>query len=496
MAHRALPAGTVRRRTMFGLLDADGWTAALLQGLFWFVLIIFVLGYVPDRVYYFTVLPTVDVGFNVISPINFCPAPNRDLPCPAPAGAVVPWDESPLELTLPEPRTGQAAVQSGTYMYLLGGEIGGTATAAVLQTRTNPEDGNIDLWAEGPALPAPRADAAAISFAGVPYVMGGTDEAGEPTDTVFEGVLEEGLLTGWQARDDMRLPVPVTAAAAVASPNGLFLMGGAGADGSLMSTVYHSILDQEGRTPTLGAWQERPELALPEPRARTLALSIGNFMYVVGGEGPNGPTNQVYRLQLDPRGQPATDEVTGQMLAWAISLGEQSLPEPRVDAAGFVASGNLYVVGGLDANGAPVNTVYWTVPDALGGDLLEWRVLEATNLPAPRADASVVPVGSYAYLAGGADAEGPTDTLFRSDLAPELPFFRLGMFGATIPALGIEGEIGQQLGYLNAAGVGGVNFVLLILVGLAFSHRRRTRAVLSRFSRGRISPPRDEDHAV
>ena len=56
-------------------------------------------------------------------------------------------------------------------------------------------------------------------------------------------------------------------------------------------------------------------------------------------------------------------------------------------------------------------------------------------------------------------------TSLRANTAPQSPFFQLGLVGATVPGLKIEGEIGQQLGYLNAAGVGTVNFIILILIG-------------------------------
>ncbi len=45
-----------------------------------------------------------------------------------------------------------------------------------------------------------------------------------------------------------------------------------------------------------------------------------------------------------------------------------------------------------------------------------------------------------------------------------------------MPGLKIEGEIGQQLGYLNAAGAGTVNFMILLLIGWAFAHKAQTRA--------------------
>ena len=56
MAQTSLPAPRpVRRRALGGLVDADGWPWAFINALAWFVLIILLLGYLPDRAYYFTV---------------------------------------------------------------------------------------------------------------------------------------------------------------------------------------------------------------------------------------------------------------------------------------------------------------------------------------------------------------------------------------------------------------------------------------------------------
>ena len=64
MAQQALgPGATVpRRRVLFGLLDAGGWAWAGLKAGFWLIVIIFMLGYLPDRAYYFTVNRTIDIG--------------------------------------------------------------------------------------------------------------------------------------------------------------------------------------------------------------------------------------------------------------------------------------------------------------------------------------------------------------------------------------------------------------------------------------------------
>ena len=74
----------------------------------------------------------------------------------------------------------------------------------------------------------------------------------------------------------------------------------------------------------------------------------------------------------------------------------------------------------------------------------------------------------------------------RANTAPLSPFFQLGLVGATVPGMKIEGEIGQQLGYLNAAGVGTVDFIILILIGWAFAHKAQARAMIGRvLHRGR-----------
>ena len=88
--------------------------------------------------------------------------------------------------------------------------------------------------------------------------------------------------------------------------------------------------------------------------------------------------------------------------------------------------------------------------------------------------------GPDAILVGGTTADGTVvASSLRANTAPQSPFFQLGLVGATVPGLKIEGEIGQQLGYLNAAGVGTVNFIILLLIGWAYAHKAQTRAIIA-----------------
>jgi hypothetical protein len=503
VAERALPPGALRRRVAFGLLDADGWTWAGLKATFWFLFIVFMLGYIPNLAYYFTVSNTVAVGYNFASIVNWCPAANEDLPCPAPAGATLPWQTSPPELALPAARSGSAIFQSGTRMYLIGGRVDGQASAEVLVTEamTDAEGaltGNLTPWHEGPALPEPRADAAVGVYVGIPYVLGGLDASGTPTDTVYKGVVEDGELVGWEladgsdGTDELTLPRPISGAAVVPGTSGFVLLGGRGADGEPTDGVHVAWVDAVSSSGRLLAWQPLGSLALPEPRADSVAAGVGDFIYLIGGEGPEGAVDSVFRLELVGQ-EPATDEV-GEPLGWAVAAEESALPEARSDAIGFLAGGAVYSIGGFDADGVPQPDVYWTVPDATTGDLPGgWQHLDQTNLPVATADAPMAGVGSTAFIVGGDGVDGATDASMRAGLSPSEPFFQLGIAGATIPALSIKGEIGQQLGYLAAAGVATANFVILVILGIALSRPDSSKRVIARLSRGRLAmPPEDE----
>ncbi len=100
-------------------------------------------------------------------------------------------------------------------------------------------------------------------------------------------------------------------------------------------------------------------------------------------------------------------------------------------------------------------------------------------MPADRRSSAARTRSSWA----GQTADGVVATSYRANVAPQSPFFQLGIAGATVPGLKIEGEIGQQLGYLNAAGAGTVNFIILILIGWAYAHKAQTKAIIARVLR-------------
>jgi hypothetical protein len=214
-------------------------------------------------------------------------------------------------------------------------------------------------------------------------------------------------------------------------------------------------------------------------------------VWLYGGAATDGnPVATVQRGEfgLPPEpGQPE-DPKEGLVVAWSVpeasSQAAQNLPAPRANASGWGSSGTLYLVGGSDGTTSRPEA-YWAVPDS-EGNIPEWKNLDVINLPAPGMEgAPPLLTGPNVILIGGtstgADGSQVLASSVRANLAPQAPFFQLGILGATVPALKIEGEIGQQLGYLAAAGVGTVNFIILLIIGWAFAHQEQTRAFFNRF---------------
>lgn len=480
-AHMLGPGATApRRRVFFGLLDAGGWAWATLKAGSWFVAIIILMAYLPDRALYATIQPTIEVGVPLqtfhrnlnVTPINLCPARNETLPCPAPLGAVLPWQPNPPELGLPQPRTDATVIAAGLETLLVGGTDGTAPQATVFATLFR-ADGNIDAWREAAPLPAPRSGAAGAFFGGTAYVFGGRGADGRPTTTVFAGTPDpaSGRVEAWEEAQDLALPEPLADATAVVSAEGIFLVGGRNAEGPV-SSVWRAPLD--ARTGGLRPWE--PNAGLPEARADATAALLGTHLFVYGGEDAAGPTTRVFRGAIGE-----ADEQAGSIVGWYVPTADlvaaTDLPAAHRGAIGFVANGILYYVGGEGSDGR----LLWNVPDA-EGNLTGWMTEPASNLPAGLGLAGSVAVisGSNVFLVGGTSNEVPTHGLARANLAPPLPFFQVGLFFVTVPALGIGGEVGLQLSYLVAAGVATTNFVLLVLIGYAFNHRAQTRALWER----------------
>lgn len=491
---RSLPAGRAPRgRALFGFVDRDGWAWASIKAVFWLLVIILMLGYIPDRAYYFVVGRTVDLeaGKLLWAPINLCPPENTtSMPCPVPVGATLPWQPSPAEAALPAARSGGNAIQLGTNLLYAGGTDAGGPTKTTFVTTV--DKGSFGAWAEGPALPEARTDAGLATVSGVAYLVGGTGPDGKPTNTVWTLGLDPdtSAIKTWTAVCTVEVPAGSTCAndkvltlpdarsgaSVLAVTDGILVLGGRGADGKPTANVWKSTFDAKG---ILGAFKDQP--GLPHAIADAAVALEGTYVFVYGGTGDTGPVGGVMRSAYGAvpaapgAATPAASAAAEQGIVQWGTVDAANMPVARTGGAGFSSNGVMYYVGGSDGTTAH-GELYWAIPDASGNLTGGWHHLDAIDLPGGLVDAAPIVVGSTVILIGGEADGGPLASSTRASLAPQEPFFRLGLFGVTVPGLQISGAIGIQLGYLAAAGVGTGNFVILVIIGWMYNHRPQIAA--------------------
>ena len=177
MAETTLPAprpqAPARRRAFFGLFDADGWSWASVKAIFWFVVMIMLLGYLPDRAYYFTVQQTVDLGPAALVADQLLPAGQRDAALPraerrdAAVASVAARDPAPGRAHRRRRRGGRARLPLRRRQRRQG-RHGRTCTSA-----SAVGSGNLDVWKAAPSLPEARSAAAGVVIGNTLYVIGG-----------------------------------------------------------------------------------------------------------------------------------------------------------------------------------------------------------------------------------------------------------------------------------------------------------------------------------
>ena len=279
----------------------------------------------------------------------------------------------------------------------------------------------------------------------------------------------------WTTVDALALPEPRAGASAVAVSDGIVVMGGT--DGTAPTrSVWKSQADPTG---ALGTWTAQRPLA--EENVDGLAVHVGEVIFVVGGRNASGQPVATVQQGLVGGGPNATVADPNLIEVWRYSE-QTNLPAGRTNMAGFTANGVIYVQGGADASG-PRPETWWATPDA-GGVIAEWHRLTQLDLGEGLEGGLGLVSGSHAFIVGGRTSAGLTSGAARANLAPQEPFFQAGLLGATLPALKLDGEVGQQIGYLNAAGVGTILFVGLLLVGWGFAHKDRVREILAKRRRG------------
>lgn len=207
----------------------------------------------------------------------------------------------------------------------------------------------------------------------------------------------------------MALPKPMTGLRAVGVPgtssSSAFAIVTGGYDGTAnTTTVWANNLNQDGTvgSTTNTTWSTITVNPLPTTLAHhamaeaddtNSLVAVGKrYIYVLGGQVNStdvGGTNTVYVASVDSN--------AGTVGTWTAST--NTLPQPLFGLTATVHNGYLYVAGGLDTTGIPVNAVY-SAPVNSDGTLGTWTT--ATNaLPTKRAFGTTAVFGGIIYYING-----------------------------------------------------------------------------------------------
>lgn len=172
-------------------------------------------------------------------------------------------------------------------------------------------------------------------------------------------------------------------------------------DGSAsnVDTVYFNQMDSSTGAIANAVWSSTTPL--PDSRGFAAAVIANRFnskvggngaIYVLGGlDGSGSATGTVYRALLNPDGTvPGSDDGT-----WTEMT---VLPQSLFSAQAVLSHGRIYVVGGNDATGTPVSTVYYAQIND-DGTLGNWVTLP--DLPQVLAYFQLVTSTDRLYVIGG-----------------------------------------------------------------------------------------------
>lgn len=324
--------------------------------------------------------------------------------------------------SLPAARSGAGMAMANGYVYITGGETGGTPQTTVYYSLIA-ANGSLGTFTSTTALPAARAYHTTVAANGYLYVLGG-DNSGAQVTTYYAKINPDGTVGSWNTSTD--LPAGRLDHSSFTANGFVYVLGGLNG-GTPQSTVYYAKLNADG---SLGSWSTAT--ALTAARGDGAAVAANGYAYYIGGDN-SGAQTTVYYGKLD------TD---GTIDAWSTGT---ALPTGVSAQTAVVANGYIYSIGGNSAA-----TVYYSAL-ASNGSNGSWTT-NGNSLPAVRNDPIAGVANGYVYAVGGNDTVNSVTTVYYSSTA------RLTV-GGSLDLVGLGGENLSEGGTGGSLTAGNTNIV-------------------------------------
>ncbi len=195
----------------------------------------------------------------------------------------------------------------------------------------------------------------------------------------------------------------------------LYAIGGTDSAGNILAEIHRSTITLVDGKPELSPW-ELSDLPLPEGRASAAAMAIGDYLYVIGGMGPDGPTDTIFITKIN-----STDDAADGSLGFGESTKywvdhRIPLPEPRAEMAWAYHDGRIFLIGGKGTEGNFSTIIHARIFPSLS-KTGHWYTSPRT-LPSPRSGLAAAVLSDRLYVAGGWDIHGVSDEVLSYTLGP------------------------------------------------------------------------------
>ncbi len=313
------------------------------------------------------------------------------------ANTVSPWSTSSNSLT--QGLNGLTSVTNNGYIYVMGGNSSGGASAAVYYAPIN-SNGSVGSWTTSSnSLPQALFGATSVVSGGYIYVVGGTTGLSMSSAVYSAPINSNGSVGSWTTQAHS-LPQTEYYATSITYNGYIYVIAGTGSGiPDYVNTVYSAQLTSG----TVSSWTTSGN-TLPTALSGTTAVTNNGYVYVIGGQ--NNSSSQVatvYYAQLN----------SGSVGSWTTSSNSLPVAEDGMTASTY--GGYVYIAGGQNASSVNVNTVY-SAPLNSNGTVGSWTT-SSNSLPSTPFLLTSVAYNDYFYVLGGYNSGSPQSSVYFANLS-------------------------------------------------------------------------------
>ena len=305
-----------------------------------------------------------------------------------------------LNTSLPYQLSNHTAIENNNQLFIVDGSAAtGYSHNQIISSDVN-LDGSLNPWNfSSTVLPTALIYHSSVKKDDFVYILGGLEENVRPVgsvDKVFLGIINEfNQVASWATTSALLKKLQM--GAAVEAGGRIYFAGGETQPGNTWNDkIYMASINPDG---TLSSWQEAG--TMPQLNKGFGLIEHNGYLIIVGGDGPSGYTDQVYKAKINSGG------------TLGIFSATTHLPQPLNSEVVKIGNKVVSIAGGHGPQMVLDNIYYADLND--DGSVGEWT--ESINpLPIASCCQGVAVANGYLFVTGGWAASGYLNTVYSAKL--------------------------------------------------------------------------------